>query len=354
MCGSATTALAARGLGFDVSASDIMYPATIIARAKLFRLNDGNLKELIAFPSEVELSRGRTPRVRWRNWTLWYHPKVLRNLEDIVEGIATVRSKPFAPHLLTAFFQTAWDVSAADKRVAVPTRSRYSRSPPKLSTKSVMKVFGERLRRIVRAQRALRDLFFSTTPPHIRQANALSENDWPTDPIQIILTSPPYGCGVDYGRAFRLQMRFTQQFAPRSYSKSTFVGRASELIADSEVLPSSESKTGWLRQIYRRPNEESAHRLEMFFQYLQDMRTFARISRRRLVNKGMLCLVVGNPQIARRPVPLTRILRKIVEEEGFVLESEQRDSIRNRLQNFELRSATSHISQEYLLSFKLI
>lgn len=349
MCGSGTAALTARVLGFAVSASDIMYPAFTITTAKLCRLRESALGDFSDFPSAIELSKKKPPKRQWQNWRLWYRPRVLRSLEDISEVIASNRTKPFFSHLLTAFFQTAWDVSAADKRVAVPTRSQYSPKSLNISPQNVLNIFCLRLKRVKEAQEALGELGLSPTRPKVFQRNALEESEWPDGRIDIIFTSPPYGCGVDYERAFRLQTRLSAFFSSKTYPRSKFIGRTSSLGSDVDALPASEKEATWFKRI-RQLND---NRLRMFLQYAHDIKMFIRISARRISRKGRLCLVIGNPQIARREVPLSRIIQKLASEEGFALEtSPQRDQIKSRMQNFPLRSANSHINQEYLLSFK--
>src|SRR5438034_5676016 len=81
MCGSGTTALVARTLGFSVSASDIMYTSSIIATAKLSRLSYSVLEDLKDFSNSVDVSRKKKPEQQWKNWTLWYRPNVLSCLE---------------------------------------------------------------------------------------------------------------------------------------------------------------------------------------------------------------------------------------------------------------------------------
>jgi hypothetical protein len=348
MCGSGTTALVARALGFAVSASDIMYPAATITRAKLFRLGDSALKELAEFPNSLEPSNKKLPDNQWQNWRLWFKPKVLGSLEDISEAIASLRAKSFFPHLLTALFQTTWDVSAADKGVAVPTRSRFSPSPPRLSARKVTSVFRRRIKRIVKAQYALKELFFSTSKPSVRQANALDGGAWPEDRLDVIFTSPPYGCGVDYERAFRLQMRLGNRFSSKTYPKSDFVGRVAPISSNLAVVPTWDQENNWLKGIASSNDD----RLAMFRQYVQDIQSLIQVSARRLAKNGRLCLVVGNPQIGKRRVPLVRIIQNIASREGLKPYSNpQTDKIRTRMQNFPLRSATSHIAREYFLSF---
>ena len=132
MCGSGTTALTAYALGFSVDASDLMYPAFTITSAKLHRLSQESIRSMGEVSDAIGLASRKNAYAKWLNWSLWYTPKVLSSLEQICEQIDDVRNKAFFPHLLTAFFQAAWDMSSADRNVIVPTRSQFNRKPPRL------------------------------------------------------------------------------------------------------------------------------------------------------------------------------------------------------------------------------
>jgi len=352
LCGSGLTALVARSLGASVSACDISYPAVIISKAKLTRLSDKSMREMLEFSSNLEASNKPRPRYPWPNWNIWYRPKVLRCLEDLADSIYEERRHAFFPHVLTALSQTIWDVSSADRKVMVPTRSHYS-FMPNLSVQNVIANVGKRLERIVSAQDALGRLGVSSGAPDIYQSSSLCEEGWRTKSKHVIMSSPPYGCGIDYERVFRLQMRVFSRFLPPSCSPhSGMIGRITHLTAGIEALPDSETKSSWYRAISK--DAKAERRLRMFLQYVHDFRVFVRLCARHLSKSGRLCLVIGNPEIAKRKLPLTRIAREVAEEEGFQLVATPRlDKIRNRTQQFKLRSATGPIKEECLLSFRL-
>src|SRR5436190_18826323 len=71
LCGSGTTALVARSLGFSVSASDAMYPAAIITKAKLRLLSKSALNELVEFGTTLRVSSGSKPRNPWPKYKVW-------------------------------------------------------------------------------------------------------------------------------------------------------------------------------------------------------------------------------------------------------------------------------------------
>lgn len=352
MCGSGSTALVARSLGVTVSASDILYPAIIITKAKLTRLPDVSLEEMISFSSRIKTSEKSRPDHPWANWRIWFTPRVLRCLEEVADQVYETRRKSFFPHLTTALFQTIWDVSAADKHVLVPTRSRYSRIPPNMSPRKVLGIFHHRLSRILSAQGALGALGVSFKQPEINQSNSLTEQGWTGEEKDVILTSPPYGCGIDYERVFRLQMRLWSRFLGDDaiYSKAQLVGRSSHILSGNEGLPDSEIDSEWYKTVSR----ASPSRLRMFIQYVSDLRIFLQLCARHLSNRGTLGLVIGNPEIAKQKIPLTRIICKLAEEqELFMKTSPHCDLIRSRTQNLRLRSATGPIKEEFLLSFNL-
>src|SRR6266566_323351 len=293
LCGSGTTLLVARSLGLSVSGGDALYPAVTIARAKLNRLSSTKLWEMREFGQQLTVSSSSAPKNLWPNYALWFSQRVLRRLEDLADSIADIRKEPFFPHVLTAFFQTIWDTSSADKSVIVPTRSEYSRRLRRVRPERVLPIFRQRLHRIDHAQQALKALSIEVGTCSINHSNALDEECWPNHRLDLILTSPPYGCGIDYERAFRLQMRVWAPFMKRRPPAFDLIGRQRPL-KDSGLL--HENKFANSSLAMKAPGEDK-ERWQMFLQYLEDIQSLLRISRSRLSRKGRLCIVIGNPQI---------------------------------------------------------
>jgi len=184
----------------------------------------------------------------------------------------------------------------------------------------------------------------------IHQSNSLTEDGWGEEKKDVILTSPPYGCGINYERIFRLQMRLWTRFLGDNsiYPRSQLIGRSSYLVAGREALPDSEIDSEWCRVI----SNVNPERFRALTQYVSDLRKFLQICASHLSKRGILGLVIGNPQIARQKIPLTRIVQELAEEQRLVLDTSPLcDQIRSRTQNFRLRSATEPIKEEFLLSF---
>src|SRR5438034_6448569 len=147
-----------------------------------------------------------------------------------------------------------------------------------MSYRKVLEIFRSRVNRLLAAQTALRELNFPTEKPRVNQANALDGDGWPDNRFDVVLTSPPYGCGMDYERAFRLQSKFVNYFSRNTLPTHHVIGRRHPLGAGEEALPYSELKSSW----YWRIKEAERVRTEMFLQYLADFRSFLRLCQRHL------------------------------------------------------------------------
>lgn len=349
MCGSGTTALLARYSGFAVSASDVLLPAVQIARAKLNRLGTSGLGRLVSFLEEDPISSKTSPRTEWGNAGIWFRDTVLRALEDIRDAILLERRFRHFPHLLVAHFQTIWDVSAADKKVIVPTRSRFSPEAPGLSPNEVLERFRGRLRRIIRAQEALRCLKLPTRRISVNQGNAIASGGWPRSKPDVVLTSPPYGCGLDYPRAFRLQTKIWESSGMFCDRRSEVIGRRYYLNVDEAALKDFENEFNWLRRL-RRKSSNAALRLT---QFLLDLVKFFGYANARMQSDGVLGIVVGDPEMGGIRIPLHTIIPRMALNAGFnLLGGKKKDAIKSRIQNFKLRSASAPIQSEFLMSFR--
>ena len=82
----------------------------------------------------------------------------------------------------------------------VPTHSRRHPWNRAVRPDHVQLRFRLRLSRILTAQSALLELGFDSNAVEVIRANALDASAWKRRP-RFILTSPPYGLGIDYIRA---------------------------------------------------------------------------------------------------------------------------------------------------------
>jgi site-specific DNA-methyltransferase (cytosine-N4-specific) len=348
MCGSGTTALIARWKGLEAACSDILYPATMIAKAKLNRLNDEGLDALREFSKTEIVTKTRKPKDDGPDLSTWFEPKVLRALQEIRDCIAGERRKRYYPHLSVALYRTIWEVSAADKAVFVPTHSKLSKAPLDITKRGVQGIFQTHLLKIIIAQEALAKLGFPTKRVTVTHGNALDRGNWPQWKPTHILTSPPYGCGLNYLRAVSLQDRVCRSDMVDSIARAEMIGRNLHLNASESTLPQQILSAEWVEDL----RKACPKRLAALVQYLNDISRLLWIAKERMEKEGKLGILIGNPEMKGMRIPLNELVRLLSVEAGFrSISQEKEDRIKSRVQNFKLRSATAPIQSEHLLIF---
>jgi hypothetical protein len=347
MCGSGTALLAARAAGMKVCGSDLLPTSVVIAAAKLNRLPAPELRRLNRFLTATHLSGCKEPLWSWPGSGIWFTPVALRAVQDIRLGIDRHRTRSCFPHLLTALSWTTWDVSSADRHVMVPTHSSWSPWNRATRPRRVEARFRRRLQAIIRAQGALSELNFSEARVRVWKGNALERATWPGRP-RFVLTSPPYGLGIDYVRAASLQWHILFPRVPRSDARATVLGRVRASDADPDSLPKRfQSQRWWTAMCREQPDRAAA-----FLVYLSELSTFLEVAGDRIATDGVLGVAIGDPQTCRRTIPLTEITRRLASRVGLEPAFPDVSSrLRRRFQSRSRRSSSRPIQSETLLTF---
>lgn len=196
-CGGGTVLVEARLAGRLALGCDVSPVAVRAARARCATPEDATLQALrsraraLAAQARAASARGPLPEARiLRAVESWYGAHVLRELECLRRGIA--ESEPGLRELLEAVLasilvKVSWRVS--DTRAA---REKHARPP---GTTAVL--FHKRTRELARQMVALREAVPPGTPPAdvwVGDARELVVRD----PVDLILTSPPYPSTYDY------------------------------------------------------------------------------------------------------------------------------------------------------------
>jgi len=346
-CGSGTTLLVARIAGCAVYGSDLLPQSATVASAKVNRLGQNGLNTLYKQLRVNPLSHRRTPRWEWDTWRTWYFGPTLRAIQDLAVHIREVEPRAVYPHLWTALSQTCWDVASADATIMVPTHSDYVRGARRFHPDSVLARYRSRLKRIIAAQLALGRLGIHDTQVRIGCGDALDSRIWPRRQ-QLILTSPPYGLGIDYVRAVSLQGHALDPEFNQPELRRRMIGRRTSSPLRDSVLPARFSREAWCKKALLAGGGGRG----ALFQYFNELHLLIRISSSKLADEGILGLVVGDPETARLRVPLTAIARQFALDCGLSeIAPPRRDPIRRRFQARTRRSSSNPISHETLLCF---
>lgn len=204
--------------------------------------------------------------------------------------------------------------------------------------------YQNRLRRILTAQGALERLGVSRTKAKIWTADALSIKAWPRG-VNVILCSPPYGLGIDYVRASRMHgAAIDPEFS--SAPKEHMLGRVCGQVEPIYPLPNHIRHALWAK----RSGKLQPHRFTALLQYLVEVESLLVQARDRLPSDAVLGMVLGDPEMTRSRVPLTRMVHQIAIAVGFSdIVPPRRDTIRRRFQATTRRDSDGPITHETLL-----
>jgi SAM-dependent methyltransferase len=196
-CGGGTVLVEARALGRRTYGCDVSPVAVRVARTRTATPDDETLSKLrarsrkLAADARAAASRGPLPDVRvLRAVESWYAPHVLRELESLRRGVA--ESEPAIRGFLEAILasilvKVSW--RASDTKAA---REKHHRPP---GTAAVL--FHKRARELARQMLELRGAVPPGTPDAeiwLGDARELVVRD----PVDLVLTSPPYPSTYDY------------------------------------------------------------------------------------------------------------------------------------------------------------
>jgi len=149
----------------------------------------------------------------------------------------------------------------------------------------------------------------------------------------------------DYVRASSLAgaaLQPTYSTKPRS----RLIGRSSVQVDAVRPLPRHISHALWAR----RSRDSQPGRLAAMLQYLVDVESFLSMARDRLSTNAVLGIVIGDPEMRRSKVPLTKMVHDIAKAVGFSdLVPPVKDRIRRRFQAVTRRDSNEPISHETLL-----
>jgi hypothetical protein len=346
-CGSGTTVLVAKANGYDASGSDLLPSSVLLTKAKTSLLGSESISWLEWETKVNPLTYSRVPRWTWKTWRKWYSGRTLRAIQDYALHIQDLDDEPHYPHAAIALSQTAWDVSSVDRDVIVPTHSNFARGIRKFKPGTVRRVYCDRIQRVIRGQRALQSLGFAPDcPTRTWTASALTTSAWPAR-LRLVLCSPPYGLGIDYFRATSIQSLSTLGESGTG-SKSEMVGRVGSGYVMLDAAQGPFASEPWGRAI----QEANPERFNAMMTYLIEIEAFLTIARDHLEPDGLLGMVIGDPEMSRIRVPLTRVIHDIAILVGFKDHSPPVvDRIRRRSQGPHRRSSNAPIGQETLLSF---
>lgn len=347
-CGSGTTLLLSKLNGFDVYGCDMLKVAVQVSKAKSLTLGPTERQDIREFQSDLEITRPNHLD-DWENRRMWFNDEVYLDLMGIRNEIEKYEGEQIYPALFVSLSNVVWEVSSADADILVPTRSKKSKTRPFYSTSEIKSMFRETLTKILGIQQ-LHDDNVKNEKAVIKKGDAKTKETWPGSDFDMILTSPPYGDGINYRRSVSLQTRFFGLEDKIHEEKTTkhLIGRKYYHLSEDDDL--AFDKEYLERPIFEQIKQNNPDRVSTVITYLDDMKVTLENMTDRLNNDGLIGLVIGNPEVAGNRVPLHELIIDLANDSGLELADDpKKDEIVSRFQTPVRRSSNEPIRYEYLI-----
>ena len=306
----------------------------------------------------------------------WYYPKIVTQLQCILEAINKIGDPDIRDFFMVCFSNCARKVSLADPRLSTPVRLKKDLYP----TGHPLKLRAEQhLSDIVKSP--VIDVFRLIVAANLRRiehilylglnkmpASVISSDarrlyyqhtngvrfgqELPDQSVQLIITSPPYPGAQKYIRCSSLSMGWLGMCKASELRplKTQTIGR--EEYRKSECLELVHTAIDEADHILAEIWNENPVRATIAGTYLNEMRLAFREMYRVLRAQGYLVLVAANNHVCKREFRTLHYLRLLAEETGFFLILDLIDHIRSRGLMTKRNHTANIITREGVLVFR--
>ncbi len=320
-CGSGTTLVEARMARLNAWGVDINPLALLIARAKTTLLDITLLQRhalclLDSFEQDCQRIRKDpeyAPIPTFFNLDYWFKPSVSRQLSALRQRILAIQDPAVCEFFRVPFSETVREASytrnSEFKLFRMP-EDKLAEYNPDVGT-----MFFSKVARNLRGMAQLAQQAKGSTWVKVLQEDTCHLTSVPSNSIDLVVTSPPYGDSrttVAYGQFSRLSLQWLglSWEEVRSIDSRLLGGRRVVTLADAEHTPT-------LRKILNRVAKEDEKRAldvaNFYYDFVQCLNQLCRVCKL----EAKACFVVGNRTVKRVPIPTDCILIEIAERCGF-------------------------------------
>jgi hypothetical protein len=351
--GSGAVLAAASNKGIPVSGVDINPVSGLLSRVKLKGFSPNRAirlaGNLVAIAREVQ----RPLDIQWSAKHYWFTQATLLKFERL-RAAATclgLERTDDGTAVLLSYALSVRLCSRADQRSPKPfisKQARKSRSGKHFDPYSTILMLLHQLAELYGSRRHSKKSRFLL-------ADVVSGSSW-IERLGMhshVITSPPYINAQDYFRNFKLELYLLEDMLPFKVSdiRERFIGtERGDLL---QGIPANVIETNCSRLLLLRDLSRRAPRLaNVVHRYLYDMgRAFDAI-RSCLEPKGKLVLVCGDNLIGGFRIQTWKILRQMLEDQGFVLFDTFSDRIGDRLLAPKRSGHKGLIKEEVVCAFR--
>jgi DNA modification methylase len=320
-CGSGTTLVEARMANLNAWGIDINPLASLIARAKTTLLDTTCLQHhalclLDGFEQDCQRIRKDpefAPIPNFFNLDYWFKPSVSRQLSALHKRVLAIQDPAICEFFRVPFSETVREVSytrnSEFKLFRMPEDKLEQHNP------DVGAMFFSKIARNLRGMAQLTQQAKGSTWIEILQEDTRHRTSVPSNSIDLVVTSPPYGDSrttVAYGQFSRLSLQWL------GLSWEDIRNIDSRLLGGRRIVTLEDAaQTSTLRKILNqvaKADEKRALDVANFYHdFTQCLNELCRVCKL----DAKACFVVGNRTVKRIPIPTDRILIEIAERCGF-------------------------------------
>ena len=376
--GSGTTLVEGRLLGLKGIGVDICPLSCLISRTKskfpestsmLEKLSEelitfyrdrwdvfNGQKKIDKVDSDTIISRKGNSIPNFSNVEKWFSPEALLGTSIVVEFAQTLNGYQ-QDAICCALSSSMRSIGNVDVDVV---RAEYRKTPRqnvdvlKLVTRVLRKMIGD----IGKSLETHQGLIGSSDDIEIIESSLLEAN-LPSDSVDYVITSPPYGVeAISYLRTHLLSYRSLQPIL--GYDPYSFNDK---IIGAEYVKENGTTKANWLASDYssnfkqffqNEALEESAkilRRKDMMMHFFDDMVNVAKLFRNMIRKNGKIAFVVGNKKIGDYVIPTAEIISEIFESCGLELYDTIGHKLKCNNSNSEVPWQERIIQDEFVLLF---
>ncbi len=320
-CGSGTTLVEARMANLNAWGVDINPLALLIARAKTTLLDTARLQHhalclLDSFEQDCQRMRKNpelAPIPDFFNIDYWFKPSVSRQLSALRQRIFAIQDAAICEFFRVPFSETVREASytrnSEFKLFRIPEDKLEQHNP------NVGVMFFGKIARNLRGMAQLTQQAKGSAWVKILQADTCHQTSVPSNSIDLVVTSPPYGDSrttVAYGQFSRLSLQWL------GLSWEDIRNIDSRLLGGRRVVTLEETaQTPTLKKVLNEVAKEDEKRAldvaNFYYDFTQCLDELHRVCKL----GAKVCFVVGNRTVKRIPIPTDRILIEIAERCGF-------------------------------------
>ena len=374
--GSGTVLLEAVLSGRQAFGADANPLGRLISKAKTTPIDENKLlKALERLKRRVNDTPNNLPP-DVVNINYWFHPRIINQLQCLLEAINKTRSTAIKYFFLTCFSSCVKKVSLADPRLSVPVRLHADKYPAShkfhkaaklhltnLEVVNVIDVFLKVFENNVKRNSELIRMLPSDPQVEIVSSDARNlvsntliddqvTSKLKTNSIDLVITSPPYVGAQKYIRSSSLNLGWLGMCLSADLRKCEDKNIGREHYPKKEYETLLKTGIGRADSTLKRLYEINPLRAHIASKYLIEMRDSLQETHRVLKTGGHMILVAANNDVCGMKFKTQSYLKTIAEELGFNTKLRLIDDIHSRGLMTKRNKTASIITREWVLLFQ--